>query len=101
MNLVTLGLMALLVGLVLRELVVVLRARVPTQTRAVMVGEQAPLCSDEIPKIIWSYWQQAPLPPFIEACRANWRRCSILTRAAFSAPPSSVKASRTMRSAGS
>lgn len=74
MNLVTLGLMALIVGLVMRELVVVLRARVPTQTRAVMVGEQAPLCGDEIPKIIWSYWQQAPLPPFIEACRANWRR---------------------------
>jgi hypothetical protein len=74
MNLVVLGLMALIVGLFLRELITVLRARVPTQTRAVMVGDNAPLCADEIPKIIWTYWQAAPTPPFIQACLDNWRR---------------------------
>ncbi|MDR7332433.1 capsular polysaccharide synthesis protein [Roseateles asaccharophilus] len=74
MNIVVLGVMALLAGLFLRELAVVLRARVPTQTRAVIVGESAPACADDIPKIIWTYWQQAPAPRFIQACLDNWRR---------------------------
>ena len=74
MNIVVLAVMAILAGLFLRELAVVLRARVPTQTRAVIVGESAPACADEIPKIIWTYWQQAPVPPFIQACLDNWRR---------------------------
>lgn len=74
MNIVVLGLMALIAGLVLRELATVLRARVPTQTRAVMVGESAPPCTDEIPKVLWTYWQPAPAPAFIQACLANWRR---------------------------
>lgn len=74
MNVVALGLTALIAGLVLRELATVLRAKVPTQTRAVMVGDNGPLCQDEIPKIIWTYWQQAPAPEFIQACLANWRR---------------------------
>lgn len=74
MNVVVLAVMAILAGLFLRELAVVLRAKVPTQTRAVIVGESAPACADEIPKIIWTYWQQAPVPPFIQACLDNWRR---------------------------
>lgn len=77
MNLVVPGLMALMVivaGLLLRELMTVLRARVPTQTRAVMVGDNESLCQDEIPKIIWTYWQPSPAPAFIQACVANWRR---------------------------
>ncbi|MEO6277722.1 capsular polysaccharide synthesis protein [Roseateles sp.] len=68
------GLMALAALLLLRELVTVLRAKVPTQTRAVTVGESAPACSAEIPKIIWTYWQQPPAPAFIRACFDNWRR---------------------------
>ncbi len=74
MNLVVLAVMALLAGLLLRELVTLLRARVPTQTRAVMVGDKATACADEIPKIIWAYWQTAPAPAFIQACLDNWRR---------------------------
>ena len=74
MNIVVLGLMAIVAGLLLRELATVLRAKVPTQTRAVMVGDNAPLCQDEIPKIIWTYWQPSPAPAFIQACLANWRR---------------------------
>lgn len=68
------GLLAVVTALVLRELVTVLRARVPAQTRLVTVGEAAPPCSDDIPKVIWTYWQTAPAPPFIQACLDNWRR---------------------------
>lgn len=74
MNIVALGLTVLIAGVALRELATVLRAKVPTQTRAVMVGDNAPLCQEEIPKIIWTYWQAAPAPAFIQACLANWRR---------------------------
>lgn len=63
----------IIAGLFLRELATALMARVPAQTRAVMVGDNAPLCQDDIPKIIWTYWQQAPAPAFIQACLANWR----------------------------
>lgn len=69
-----LGLMALVAGLLLREIIIVLRARVPTQTRAITVGESAPACNAEIPKIIWTYWQPSPPPAFIQACLDNWRR---------------------------
>jgi hypothetical protein len=68
------GLMALAAGVLLRELATVLRARVPAQTRAVTVGENAPPCRDDIPKIIWTYWPEPWPPAFIAACLANWRR---------------------------
>ena len=74
MNPVALALLAIVAGLVLRELAVVLRARVPTQTRIVTVGEAAPACREDIPRVIWTYWQTAPVPPFIQACLDNWRR---------------------------
>jgi hypothetical protein len=60
--------------LLLREWITVLRARVPTQTRVAVVGEDAPLCSEEIPRIIWTYWQETPKPAFVQACLDNWRR---------------------------
>ncbi|KQV87572.1 glycosyltransferase family 32 protein [Pelomonas sp. Root1237] len=68
------GIVLIVAGLFLRELATVLRARVPTQTRAIMVGDNAPLCQDEIPRIIWTYWQPSPAPAFIQDCLANWRR---------------------------
>jgi hypothetical protein len=68
------GITLILAGLFLRELATVLRARVPAQTRAVLVGDNAPLCQQEIPRIIWTYWQAAPAPAFIRACLDNWRR---------------------------
>lgn len=74
MNIVVLGVLAIVAGLLLRELATVLRAKVPAQTRVVVVGESAPTCQDEIPKVIWTYWQPAPAPPFIQACLDNWRR---------------------------
>jgi len=64
----------IIAGLFLRELATVLRARVPTQTRAALVGDSAPLCQEEIPKIIWTFWQVTPAPAFVQACLANWRR---------------------------
>ncbi|MEO6277719.1 capsular polysaccharide synthesis protein [Roseateles sp.] len=74
MNLVVLGLLVIVAGLLLRELATVLRANVPAQMRVVVVGESAPLCHEEIPKILWTYWQAKPPPLFIQACLANWRR---------------------------
>ncbi|MBI3349214.1 MAG: mannosyltransferase [Burkholderiales bacterium] len=74
MSVLLLVLLAILAGLLLRELATVLRAKVPAQTRVVMVGVSAPTCHDDIPKIIWAYWQTAPVPPFIQACLDNWRR---------------------------
>jgi hypothetical protein len=68
------GIVLIMAGLLLRELATVLRARVPTQTRAVLVGDNAPPCQDDIPRIIWTYWQPAPAPDFIQACLTNWRR---------------------------
>lgn len=79
----TLILVAALYGLVvaasawlLRELMIVLRARVPVQTRAVTVGENAPRCEHDIPRVLWTYWPDAEPPAFIRACLANWRRCA-------------------------
>lgn len=74
MNIFVLGLMAIAAGLLLRELAVLLRARAPAQTRVVMTGENAPLCQADIPRIIWTYWESASPPAFIQACLDNWRR---------------------------
>lgn len=77
MSLVIVALQALLVlltGLLLWEVVRVLRARVPAQTRAVSVGEAAARSTQTLPRVIWTYWQPAPAPDFIQACLANWRQ---------------------------
>lgn len=77
MNLFILAVQALLVlltGLLLWEVRTILRARVPAQTRAVTVGDAAPATAGAIPKIIWTYWQSAPAPAFIQACLDNWRQ---------------------------
>lgn len=67
-------LLLLATALLLWESLTVLRARVPAQTRAVLVGDAAAPCRDAIPRIIWTYWHPAPAPAFIQACLANWRR---------------------------
>lgn len=67
------GITLLLAGLLLRELASLLRARVPTQTRAVLVGDGAPPCQDDIPKVIWTHAPGAA-PAFLRACLANWRQ---------------------------
>lgn len=74
MSVLPLVLTAGLAALLMRELVTVVRAKVPTQTRAVMVGDGAPPCVAEIPKILWTYWQPGPTPAFIQACLDNWAR---------------------------
>ncbi len=68
------ALLVLLTGLLLWEVLTVLRARVPAQTRAVTVGDEAPASTATVPRIIWTYWQTAPAPEFIQACIANWRQ---------------------------
>lgn len=68
------ALLVLVAGVLLWEVRTILRARVPAQTRAVTVGDAAPAASDAIPKIIWTYWQSAPAPAFIQACLDNWRQ---------------------------
>lgn len=68
------ALLVLLTGLLLWETLTVLRARVPAQTRAVTVGDEAPASTATLPRIIWTYWQTVPAPEFIQACIANWRQ---------------------------
>jgi len=72
--LIFLGLFVLVAGLLLREFATVARAHAPAQTRVVFVGDSAPACAADIPKVIWTYWQAEPTPAFIQACIANWRR---------------------------
>jgi hypothetical protein len=72
--LIFLGLFVLVAGLLLREFATVARAHAPVQTRVVFVGDSAPACTADIPKVIWTYWQAEPAPAFIQACIANWRR---------------------------
>lgn len=74
MSVVVSAVMIIIAGLLLREWAAVLRAQVPVQTRAVTLGKDAADCRDDIPKVIWTYWQQPPAPTFIQACLANWRR---------------------------
>lgn len=69
-----LALFVLVAGLLLREFATVARAHAPVQTRVVFVGDSAPACTAEIPKVIWTYWQAAPPSAFIQACIANWGR---------------------------
>ncbi|RZJ06684.1 MAG: hypothetical protein EOP39_18475 [Rubrivivax sp.] len=74
MSVVVAAVMIIIAGLLMRAWAAVLRAQVPVQTRAVTVGKNAPNCGDDIPKVIWTYSPQAPVPTFIKACVANWRR---------------------------
>lgn len=77
MSLLILAVQALLVlatGLLLWEALTVLRARVPAQTRAVTVGDAAPASTAAVPKVLWTYWQTAPAPDFVQACLDNWQQ---------------------------
>lgn len=80
MNTLQITLLALGAGVLLAagalawQMLTVLRARVPAQTRLITVGDAAPACHQAIPKVIWTYWQTAPAPAFIQACWDNWRR---------------------------
>ncbi|NCT84004.1 MAG: hypothetical protein GXC94_12705 [Comamonadaceae bacterium] len=74
MSLVVLALLVLGAGLLLREFAIVARAHAPTQTRVVLVGDSAPACAAEIPRIIWTYSPLRPASAFVQACLANWRR---------------------------
>jgi len=68
------ALISLVLGLALMQVIVVLLAQVPGEVREVRIGAEAPACDAKIPKVIWTYWQPAPAPAFIQACFANWRR---------------------------
>jgi len=62
----------LLAGWELRRILV---ARAPAQVHQTVVGRAAAgLAPPPIPKIIWAYWHQSPVPDFVAQCQANWRR---------------------------
>ncbi|MFG6413233.1 glycosyltransferase family 32 protein [Roseateles sp. DC23W] len=69
-----LALFVLAAGLLLREFATVARAHAPSQTRVVFVGDSAPACKAQIPRVIWTYAQPTPPTQFVQACIANWRR---------------------------
>jgi len=50
-----------------------LGAVLPAQVKHILVGVQPAAITASIPKIIWSYWQQAPTPELILQCQANWK----------------------------
>jgi hypothetical protein len=68
------GLAALVLGLLARELVRIMRARAPEHVHEVFIGTAAPVVSATVPKVLWTYWQPAPAPVFIQQCIANWQR---------------------------
>jgi len=55
------------------ELRRILTARVPAQVQQTFVGH-AKNAPPPIPKIVWAYWHQIPVPDFIAKCQANWRQ---------------------------
>lgn len=59
------------------EMAQILRAAVPTIPRTVHAGQRQERLLNQaavIPKVIWTYWHQAPVPEFIAQCHANWQR---------------------------
>ncbi|HEU6456341.1 MAG TPA: capsular polysaccharide synthesis protein [Roseateles sp.] len=65
---------AVMAGLLLREVVTVLRAGAPAEESQTLVGEAAQSCAATIPKVIWAYWDTSPPPPFVQACLSTWHR---------------------------
>jgi hypothetical protein len=49
-------------------------AELPNQVKTIVVGTRPQTTITPIPKVIWSYWQQAPVPALILQCHANWKR---------------------------
>jgi len=71
-------LLAVLIGL-LRELRCILLAQAPSHTALTVLNAAEPFTALQraslapIPKVIWAYWHQQPVPEFIQLCLANWR----------------------------
>lgn len=64
-----------LLALLLWNVFHIVFAHAPASSHSVLIGNGVQVSSDAaIPKIIWSYWQQAPLPLFIARCHENWQR---------------------------
>lgn len=74
LSLLAMGVAALALGLLARELVQIMRARAPEHVHDVLIGIAAPVVCATVPKVLWTYWQPAPAPAFIQQCVANWQR---------------------------
>jgi mannosyltransferase OCH1-like enzyme len=58
------------------EITKILTANLAQTPRAIHIGQHTTLGSDStttIPKVLWTYWHQAPTPEFIAQCHANWQ----------------------------
>ncbi|MGS0754674.1 glycosyltransferase family 32 protein [Roseateles sp. GG27B] len=74
-----LALLAVAATLLAWEMLQILFAQAPRKVATVRVApaaDAAPIASGTaaIPKIIWSYWHQTPVPEFVALCQANWTR---------------------------
>ena len=74
-----LALLAVAATLLAWEMLQILFAQAPRKVATVRVApaaDAAPIASGTaaIPKIIWSYWHQTPVPGFVALCQANWTR---------------------------
>jgi hypothetical protein len=74
MSIFLIALLCCFVALAAWNLYCVLSARLPAEVKHILVGTQSETITTAIPKIIWSYWQQAPTPELILQCYANWKR---------------------------
>lgn len=64
-----------LLALLLWNIFHIVLAHAPALSHSVLIGNGVqPSSETVIPKIIWSYWQQEPLPLFIARCHENWQR---------------------------
>jgi hypothetical protein len=68
--------LAALLGAAAFEVARVVRARAPAVPRAIELradaGGSEPIA--DLPKVLWTYWATAPVPPFVAQCLDNWRR---------------------------
>lgn len=77
MSWLILAILITLLVLLVWEILQVLLTQAPHKTDIRIIAADDIPSSDiqpEIPKIIWSYWQQAPAPELVAHCKANWQR---------------------------
>lgn len=67
------GLMGLALGW---EILQIFGAHVPKVPHTVQMGPPASQATqlNPIPKVIWTYWHELPVPSFIQQCLDNWQR---------------------------
>ena len=57
------------------NLIIVIRAEIPETPRTIVTGKKCSLATEiSIPRIIWTYWHELPLPYIVGQCQKNWHQ---------------------------